>query len=71
MVIENRITLILSEFHTTLFQNTHRPSRVVTTTHLSSIEASLAKVMTQGNKDNTLSRDSYRFVLEHTVKKLK
>ena len=39
--------------------------------HQEMYPASLTKVMTQGNKDNTLSRDSYRFVLEHTVKNLK
>jgi hypothetical protein len=70
VVIKDCISLVISKFHTTLIKDSDRPLRMVSTTHVPSIETSLAQVVTEGSKDKTLAWDTSQVVLKHSIQDL-
>jgi hypothetical protein len=70
VVIKDCISLVISKFYTTLLKDSDRPLRMVPTTHLPSIETSLAQVVTEGSKNQALTRDTCKVVLKHSVEDL-
>lgn len=70
VVIEDCIPLFISEGYSTLIEDINRPLGVIAPADLTSIKASLAQIVTEGSKNQALTRDTCKVVLKHSVEDL-